>query len=196
MNDRAAAAGSLDRSRNLEESAAAAAAEQGGGCDPLDSSPIPRYRVNAKKLAPLLPPPLTDMDSTLDSSTGSLLKTNNHIGSGAFGADSPRIFSNSLPPGASVAASSSLRINHSNHTGANHTYLKNTYNKPKLSEPEEELLQQFKREEVSPAGGFSAHYLSMFLLTAACLFFLILGLTYLGMRGTGVSEDGGLSSKY
>lgn len=193
MNDRAAAAGSLDRSRNLEESAAA---EQGGGCDPLDSSPIPRYRVNAKKLAPLLPPPLTDMDSTLDSSTGSLLKTNNHIGGGAFGVDSPRIFSNSLPPGASVAASSSLRINHSNHTGSNHTYLKNTYNKPKLAEPEEELLQQFKREEVSPTGGFSAHYLSMFLLTAACLFFLILGLTYLGMRGTGVSEDGGLSSKY
>ncbi|XP_064447016.1 inner nuclear membrane protein Man1 isoform X3 [Mirounga angustirostris] len=192
MNDRAAAAGSLDRSRNLEESAAA---EQGGGCDPLDSSPIPRYRVNAKKLAPLLPPPLTDMDSTLDSSTGSLLKTNNHIGGGAFGVDSPRIFSNSLPPGASVAASSSLRINHSNHTGSNHTYLKNTYNKPKLAEPEEELLQQFKREEVSPTGGFSAHYLSMFLLTAACLFFLILGLTYLGMRGTGVSEDGGLSIK-
>uniref|UniRef100_A0A7N5K7D7 LEM domain containing 3 n=1 Tax=Ailuropoda melanoleuca TaxID=9646 RepID=A0A7N5K7D7_AILME len=194
MNDRAAAAGSLDRSRNLEESAAAAA-EQGGGCEPLDSSPIPRYRVNAKKLAPLLPPPLTDLDSTLDSSTGSLLKTNNHIGGGAFSVDSPRIFSNSLPPGASVAASSSLRINHSNHTGSNHTYLKNTYNKPKLSEPEEELLQQFKREEVSPTAGFSAHYLSMFLLTAACLFFLILGLTYLGMRGTGVSEDGGLSIK-
>uniref|UniRef100_A0A8D1F210 Inner nuclear membrane protein Man1 n=2 Tax=Sus scrofa TaxID=9823 RepID=A0A8D1F210_PIG len=192
MNDRAAAAGSLDRSRNLEEPAAA---EQGGGCDPLDSSPIPRYRVNAKKLAPLLPPPLADMDSTLDSSTGSLLKTNNHIGGGAFNVDSPRIFSNSLPPGAAVAASGSLRINHSNHTGSNHTYLKNTYNKPKLSEPEEELLQQFKREEVSPTGGFSAHYLSMFLLTAACLFFLILGLTYLGMRGTGVTEDGELTIK-
>ncbi|XP_012517005.1 PREDICTED: inner nuclear membrane protein Man1 [Propithecus coquereli] len=192
MNDRAAAAGSLDRSRNLEE---AAAAEQGGGCDLVDSSPIPRYRVNAKKLAPLLPPPLTDMDSTLDSSTGSLLKTNNHIGGGAFSVDSPRIYSNSLPPSAAVAASSSLRINHANHTGSNHTYLKNTYSKPKLSEPEEELLQQFKREEVSPTGSFSAHYLSMFLLTAACLFFLILGLTYLGMRGTGVPEDGGLSIK-
>ncbi|KAG8514135.1 Inner nuclear membrane protein Man1 [Galemys pyrenaicus] len=192
MNDRAAAAGSLDRSRNLEETAAA---EQGGGCDQLDSSPIPRYRLSTKKLAPLLSPPLADLDSSLDSSTGSLLKTNNHIGGGAFSVDSPRIFSNSLPPSAPVAASSSLRINHSNHTGSNHTYLKNTYNKSKLSEPEEELLQQFKREEVSPTGGFSAHYLSMFLLTAACLFFLILGLTYLGMRGTGVSEDGGLSIK-
>ncbi|XP_004429551.1 PREDICTED: inner nuclear membrane protein Man1 [Ceratotherium simum simum] len=191
MNDRAAAAGGLDRGRSLEE----AAAEQGGGCDPLDASPVPRFRVNAKKLAPLLPPPLADVDSTLDSSTGSLLKTNNHIGGGAFGVDSPRIFSNSLPPSAAAAAPSSLRINHSNHTGSNHTYLKNTYSKPKLSEPEEELLQQFKREEVSPTGGFSAHYLSMFLLTAACLFFLILGLTYLGMRGTGASEDGGLSIK-
>nr|KAF6495598.1 LEM domain containing 3 [Rousettus aegyptiacus] len=128
-------------------------------------------------------------------SHGALLKTNNHIGGGAFSVDSARIFSNSIPPSAAVAASGSLRINHSNHTGSNHTYLKNTYNKPKLSEPEEELLQQFKREEVSPTGGFSAHYLSMFLLTAACLFFLILGLTYLGMRGTGVSEDGGLSIK-
>ncbi|KAM7115230.1 inner nuclear membrane protein Man1 isoform 5-T5 [Molossus nigricans] len=193
MNDRAAAAGSLDRSRNLEESAAAA--ERGAGCDALDSSPVPRYRVNAKKLAPLLPPPLTDMDATLESSTGPLLKTNNHVGGGAFSVDSPRIFSNSLPPSAAVAAPGSLRINHSNHTGSNHTYLKNTYTKPKLSEPEEELLQQFKREEVSPTGGFSAHYLSMFLLTAACLFFLILGLTYLGMRGTGASEDGGLSIK-
>ncbi|KAM9672411.1 inner nuclear membrane protein Man1 isoform 1-T1 [Trichechus inunguis] len=195
MNDRAAAAGSLDRSRNLEEAAAAAEQQPGGGCDPLDASPIPRYRVNAKKLTPLLPPSLTDMDSTLDSSTGSLRKTNNHIGGGAFSVDSPSIYSNSLSPSAAVATSGSLRINHSNHTGSKHTYLKNTYNKPKLSEPEEELLQQFKREEVSPTGGFSAHYLSMFLLTAACLFFLILGLTYLGMRGTGVSEDGGLSIK-
>ncbi|XP_017517207.2 inner nuclear membrane protein Man1 isoform X1 [Manis javanica] len=188
MNDRAAAAGSLDRSRSLEE---AAAAEPGGGWNQLDSSPVPRYRVNAKKLAPLLPAPPTDVDSTLDSTAASLLKTNNHIGGGACSVDSPRIFSNSLSPSAAVAAASSLRINHSNHTGSNHsTYLKNTYNKPKLSEPEEELLQQFKREEVSPTGGFSAHYLSMFLLTAACLFFLILGLTYLGMRGTGGSEDG------
>ncbi|XP_059539493.1 inner nuclear membrane protein Man1 isoform X2 [Myotis daubentonii] len=193
MNDRAAAAGSLDRSRNLEESAAAG---QGGACEALDSSPVPRYRVNAKKLAPLPAPPLTDMDATLDSSAGSLLKTNNHIGGGgALGVDSSRIFPNSLPPSAAVAAPGSLRINHSNHTGANHTYLQNAYGKPKLSEPEEELLQQFKREEVSPTGGFSAHYLSMFLLTAACLFFLILGLTYLGMRGTSVSEDGGLSIK-
>uniref|UniRef100_H0XWL6 LEM domain containing 3 n=2 Tax=Otolemur garnettii TaxID=30611 RepID=H0XWL6_OTOGA len=189
MNDRAAAAGSLDRSRSLDE----AAAEQRGGCDQGDSSPVPRFRASAKKLPPVLSPQLTDVDSTLDSSAGSLLKTNNHIGGGAFAVDAPRIYSNSLPPTAAGVASGSLRINHANHTGSNHTYLKNAYGKPKLSEPEEELLQQFKREEASPTGSFSAHYLSMFLLTAACLFFLILGLTYLGMRGTGVSEDGGLN---
>ncbi|KAL1775129.1 inner nuclear membrane protein Man1 [Sigmodon hispidus] len=184
MNDRAAAAGSLDRSRTLEE----VAAEPGGGCDQVDSSPVPRYRAGSKKLAP----PITDMDSTLESPAGSLLKTNNHIGAGSFSVESPSIYPNSLPPGAATATPTSLRINHANHTGSNHTYLKNAYGKPKLCEPEEELLQQFKREEVSPTGSFSAHYLSMFLLTAACLFFLILGLTYLGMRGTGVPEDGGL----
>ncbi|XP_036025727.1 inner nuclear membrane protein Man1 [Onychomys torridus] len=188
MNDRAAAgaaaaaaaAASLDRSRTPEE---AAAADPGAGCEPVDSSPVPRYRAGAKKLAP----PGPDLDSTLESPAGSLLKTNNHIGGGAFGVDPPGVYPNSLPP------PTSLRINHhANHTGSNHTYLKNAYGKPKLCEPEEELLQQFKREEVSPTGTFSAHYLSMFLLTAACLFFLILGLTYLGMRGTGVPEDGGL----
>lgn len=151
---------------------------------------IPRYRAGAKKLSP----PSPDADSTLESPTGPLLKTNNHIGGVAFGVDPPSLYANSLPPGAAAATPGSLRINHANHTGSNHTYLKNAYGKPaKLCEPEEELLQQFKREEVSPTGSFSAHYLSMFLLTAACLFFLILGLTYLGMRGTGVPEDGGLS---
>ncbi|KAM6214922.1 inner nuclear membrane protein Man1 [Rhynchocyon petersi] len=192
MNDRAAAAGSLDRSRTLEEAAAAAVEQQGGGCDPLDSSALPRFRLHAKKL---LPPPLPDLDPTLDPSPAALRKTNNHVGGGPLSADSSRIYSNSLSPVAAGAAPGSLRINHSNHTVANHTYLHNTYSKPKLAEPEEELLQQFKREEVSPTGGFSAHYLSMFLLTAACLFFLILGLTYLGMRGTGGSEEAALSIK-
>lgn len=190
MNDRAAAAGSLDRSRNLEEAAAEPGGGGGGGCDQVDS--IPRYRAGAKKLAPLLSSPGPDVDSTLESPTGPL-KTNNHIGGGgALGVDSPSLYANSIPPGAAATAPGSLRINHANHTGSNHTYLKNAYSKPKLCEPEEELLQQFKREEVSPTGSFSAHYLSMFLLTAACLFFLILGLTYLGMRGTGVPEDGRL----
>ncbi|XP_054974332.1 inner nuclear membrane protein Man1 [Sorex araneus] len=188
MNDRAAAAGSLDRSRDLERAA---------GCEPLDAGPGPRFRGSSKKLAPLLPAPLPERDPCLDSGPGPLLKTNNHVGGGAFGVDAPRVFANSVAPGAAVASppAGALRINHANHTGPNHTYPKPPYGKPKLSEPEEELLQQFKREEVSPSGAFSAHYLSMFLLTAACLFFLILGLTYLGMRGTGVSEDGGLGIK-
>uniref|UniRef100_A0A672UZP5 Inner nuclear membrane protein Man1 n=1 Tax=Strigops habroptila TaxID=2489341 RepID=A0A672UZP5_STRHB len=195
-NDRAAeaaAAGSLDRGRREEE----AAAGGGGGCEDLDSSPpSPRYRIGLSKKSPtvlLLPPPLTDVDSSkITDPPGTVRKaTNNHVLSGAAGSYNveSRIYSatNSLPPGGTT---SSLRLNHSNHTGSNHTYLKNTYKK-NLSEPEEELLQQFKREEVSTTGGFSAHYLSMFLLTAACLFFLILGFTYLRMRGSGVAEDVG-----
>ncbi|XP_065537202.1 inner nuclear membrane protein Man1 [Lathamus discolor] len=201
-NDRAAeaaAAGSLDRGRKEEE--AAAAAGGGGGCENLDSSPpSPRYRIGLSKKSPtvlLLPPPLTDVESSkITDPPGTVRKaTNNHVLSGAAGSYNveSRIYSatNSLPPGGTT---SSLRLNHSNHTGSNHTYLKNTYKK-NLSEPEEELLQQFKREEVSTTGGFSAHYLSMFLLTAACLFFLILGFTYLRMRGSGVAEDVGANIK-
>lgn len=205
-NDRAAGAaavGSLDRGRNQEEEEAAAVGGRGGGgCENLDSSPpSPRYRIGLSKKSPsvlLLPPPLTDVDSgKITDPPGTIRKaTNNHVLSGAPGSCNveSRIYSstNSLPPGGTT---SSLRLNHSNHTGSNHTYLKNTYKK-NLSEPEEELLQQFKREEVSTTGGFSAHYLSMFLLTAACLFFLILGFTYLRMRGSGVAEDVGANSKY
>ncbi|KAF4792364.1 Inner nuclear membrane protein Man1 [Turdus rufiventris] len=203
-NDRAAgaaAAGSLDRGRNQEEEEAAAAGGTGGGCENLDCSPpSPRYRIGLSKKSPsvlLLPPPLTDVDSgKITDPPGTIRKaTNNHVLSGAPGSCNveSRIYSstNSLPPGGTT---SSLRLNHSNHTGSNHTYLKNTYKK-NLSEPEEELLQQFKREEVSTTGGFSAHYLSMFLLTAACLFFLILGFTYLRMRGSGVAEDVGANIK-
>ncbi|KAM9028827.1 inner nuclear membrane protein Man1 [Ara ararauna] len=201
-NDRAAeaaAAGSLDRGRKEEE--AAAASGGGGGCENLDSSPpSPRYRIGLSKKSPtvlLLPPPLTDVDSSkISDPPGTVRKaTNNHVLSGAAGSYNveSRIYSatNSLPPGGTT---SSLRLNHSNHTGSNHTYLTSTYKK-NLSEPEEELLQQFKREEVSTTGGFSAHYLSMFLLTAACLFFLILGFTYLRMRGSGVAEDVGANIK-
>ncbi|NXF41506.1 MAN1 protein, partial [Nyctibius bracteatus] len=199
-NDRAAeavaAAGSLDRGRNQEEAAAAG----GGGCENLDSRPpSPRYRIGLPRKSPtvlLLPPALTDVDSSkITDPPGTRKTTNNHVLSGAAGSYNveSRIYSatNSLPPGGTI---SSLRLNHSNHTGSNHTYLKNTYKK-NLSEPEEELLQQFKREEVSTTGGFSAHYLSMFLLTAACLFFLILGFTYLRMRGSGVAEDVGANTK-
>ncbi|XP_078532458.1 inner nuclear membrane protein Man1 isoform X2 [Lissotriton helveticus] len=54
---------------------------------------------------------------------------------------------------------------------------------------EEELLRQFGRDGAPPGGGFSAHQLSMVLLTAACLFFLLLGLTYLRMRGSGGPQE-------
>ncbi|KAJ8381340.1 hypothetical protein SKAU_G00021180 [Synaphobranchus kaupii] len=73
--------------------------------------------------------------------------------------------------------------NHSNRTAANHASIP-AMRPRKLPVPEEDLLQQFKRDGVSATGGFSAHYLSMFLLTAACLFFVLLGLMYLRMRGS------------
>uniref|UniRef100_A0A8C7XHJ7 Inner nuclear membrane protein Man1 n=1 Tax=Oryzias sinensis TaxID=183150 RepID=A0A8C7XHJ7_9TELE len=83
--------------------------------------------------------------------------------------------------------------NHSNHSPPpNHAYSP-TAPKKKLSVPEDELLLQFRREEPASSGSFSAHYLSMFLLTTACLFFLLLGLMYLRMRGS-VEADG--VSKY
>uniref|UniRef100_A0A671N2R1 Inner nuclear membrane protein Man1 n=1 Tax=Sinocyclocheilus anshuiensis TaxID=1608454 RepID=A0A671N2R1_9TELE len=77
-----------------------------------------------------------------------------------------------------------------NHTVSNNSYSHASALKPKqhTTVPEDELLQQFKREEVSATGGFSAHYLSMFLLTAACLFFVLLGLMYLRMRGSSTSD--------
>lgn len=79
---------------------------------------------------------------------------------------------------------STYAFNHSNHTVSNHNYS----HKRKATGPEDELLEQFKRDEVSATGGFSAHYLSMFLLTAACLFFVLLGLMYLRMRGSGATD--------
>nr|XP_033814384.1 inner nuclear membrane protein Man1 [Geotrypetes seraphini] len=176
MNNRAEAAGSLDTGNKFEEET------ERGGCE-LESSHFTPYRSSWRKveLQPntnVIPEPVCRR------------KINNHVGDGEVGLiQDPRIYSvpNSLT-GASFLAG------YSNHTGSNHSYVKNSYKK-KLSEPEEELLQQFKREEVSTNGSFSAHYLSMFLLTAACLFFLILGLTYLKMRGSGVPEEGGIGTK-
>ncbi|XP_077194824.1 inner nuclear membrane protein Man1 isoform X2 [Paroedura picta] len=205
LSDRAAvdASVAVDRRRNQEEEAeeeedGAEASRRG---DYSDSSPhLPRYRCgSSKKPHPLLLSPLlADLDSSkmMDSLGTNRKPANNHVLTGAVGGYGVEhgIYSaaNSLSQGATT--SSSFRINHSNHTGSNHMYLKNTY-KQKLSEPEEDLFQQFKREEISTTGGFSAHYLSMFLLTAACLFFLILGLTYLRMRGSGVTGDVGVDNK-
>ncbi|KAF3704861.1 Inner nuclear membrane protein Man1 LEM domain-containing protein 3 [Channa argus] len=100
----------------------------------------------------------------------------------------PRFYNyGSLPP--------TYRGNHFNHSAPNHSYSQAPL-KQKLSVPEDELLQQFKREEVASSGSFSAHYLSMFLLTAACLFFLLLGLMYLRMRGSGSSEVDGVIKRH
>ncbi|KAM9403393.1 inner nuclear membrane protein Man1 isoform 1-T1 [Salvelinus alpinus] len=118
----------------------------------------------------------------------------NHIdsGDGATSSSSSSRFSIGLRPRFSNynSLSATYRSNHSNHSGPNHAYSQASL-KQKHTVPEDELLQQFKREEVgSSTGGwgFSAHYLSMFLLMAACLFFLLLGLMYLRMRGSGASE--------
>lgn len=115
---------------------------------------------------------------------------NNHV-DGDHGAprSSTRRFAIGLRPRVSnySSLSQTYRGNHSNHSGPNHSYSQAAL-KRKVSVPEDELLQQFKREEVASSGSFSAHYLSMFLLTAACLFFLLLGLMYLRMRGSGSPE--------
>ncbi|XP_062374682.1 inner nuclear membrane protein Man1 [Sardina pilchardus] len=121
-----------------------------------------------------------------NSSPSAYLKNNIDSGDGATTSSRFSIgFKHRYSPHNSL--SGTYRPNHSNHTGSNHAYSQPTH-KQKLSVPEDELLQQFKREEVSTTGGFSAHYLSMFLLIAACLFFVLLGLMYLRMRGSGASE--------
>lgn len=89
----------------------------------------------------------------------------------------PRFSNYSGPPQA-------YRGNHSNHSVPNHSYSQALLSQT-AAVPEDALLQQFKREEVASPARFSAHYLSMSLLTAACLFFLLLGLMYLRMRGSG-----------
>uniref|UniRef100_A0A3Q3JIZ5 Inner nuclear membrane protein Man1 n=1 Tax=Monopterus albus TaxID=43700 RepID=A0A3Q3JIZ5_MONAL len=119
---------------------------------------------------------------------------NNHVDS-EDGASRSSTFSIGLRPRFSnySSLSQTYRGNHSNHSAPNHSYSQALL-KHKLSAPEEELLQQFKREEVASSGNlFSAHYLSWFLLMAACLFFLLLGLMYLRMRGSGSSEVDGVS---
>ncbi|XP_020380270.2 inner nuclear membrane protein Man1 [Rhincodon typus] len=135
-----------------------------------DPTMLLRFRnSSSKKISPGLL--ATEKESLYKSST----RNNNHVSTTSNFITSPSGPSSSLL----------INANHSNHTGSNHIY--SAYRKSPR-EPEEELLQQFKREGGSATGGFSAHYLSMFLLTAACLFFVILGLTYIRMRGSGGTE--------
>ncbi|XP_036374263.1 inner nuclear membrane protein Man1-like [Megalops cyprinoides] len=112
---------------------------------------------------------------------------NNHV-SGSGGGIGSRFSTGTKPQFCTYGGfSATYRSNHSNHTGANNSYSPATQRR-KLAVPEEELLQQFKSDAVSATGGFSAHYLSMILLTAACLFFVVLGLMYLRMRGSGATD--------
>lgn len=116
---------------------------------------------------------------------------------GGVGSSSSR-FSIGLRPRFSnySTLSRTYRPNNSNHTLHGYGHGQDPSSKHnKHAAPEDELLQQFKRDGVSSSGGVSAHYLSMFLLTAACLFFLILGFVYLRMRGAGAT-DADVVSKY
>lgn len=88
--------------------------------------------------------------------------------------------------------SQTYRGNHSNHSVPNHSYSQALLSQTAV--PEDALLQQFKREEVASPARVSAHYLSMSLLTAACLFFLLLGLMYLRMRGSGSTDLDGVGT--
>ncbi|MBN3274535.1 MAN1 protein, partial [Polyodon spathula] len=132
-------------------------------------------------------------EGTADSSANNHVSSNN--GGGGVSSATKARYSSYNSVASPATASLSPRSNHSNHTGSNHAYSRTGPTK-KLPETEEELLQQFRRDEVSSTGRFSAHYLSMFLLTAACLFFVLLGLTYLGMRGHGGAEADVVSHKY
>ncbi|XP_026106326.1 inner nuclear membrane protein Man1-like [Carassius auratus] len=128
--------------------------------------------------------------SGIDGSSPSVSFNKNHLDSGDCESPcSSSRFSIGLRP-RFPSYTATYRANHSNHTGSNDSYSHASALKSKQHStvPEDELLQQFKREEASATGGFSAHYLSMFLLTAACLFFVLLGLMYLRMRGSSTSE--------
>ncbi|XP_053318745.1 inner nuclear membrane protein Man1 [Spea bombifrons] len=156
---------------------------RGNGMDPPDTPSKPgwgedvpdvttRHRGAVRKTSP----------SNTDKAEGFTRKPSNHMG-GSYSAEASGVYvlNNSLPS----------RVSHPNHSSSNHSLPHYPYSsaKKKLPEPDEELLQQF-RGEVSPPGGFSAHYLSMVLLAAACLFFVLLGLTYLRVSGTaGPSGD-------
>ncbi|KAI4897645.1 hypothetical protein NFI96_025731, partial [Prochilodus magdalenae] len=122
---------------------------------------------------------------------GSSSSPKNHVDGGEGAAtSSSSTFSLGLRPRFSSSynsLSTTYRPNHSNHTSLNHSYIQ-AGTKRKQPAPEDELLEQFRREEASGTGGFSAHYLSMFLLIAACLFFVLLGLMYLRMRGPSSTE--------
>ncbi|KAG7320394.1 hypothetical protein KOW79_016247 [Hemibagrus wyckioides] len=133
-------------------------------------------------------------DGETSELTGSYLKNSRFSGvngeessskNGAEAAASSGVLNFELRPRFSTYnnLASTYASNHSNHTVSNHNS-----HKRKATGQEDELLEQFKRDEVSATGGVSAHYLSMFLLTAACLFFVVLGFVYLRMRGSGATD--------
>ncbi|XP_072309458.1 inner nuclear membrane protein Man1 [Eucyclogobius newberryi] len=151
--------------------------------DELELGPRRRDPISAAK-----PPGHYNFSSRIYSENhGSDADTNNHVpGREAQDGGVYSYASSGLRPRYTVhssASSQTHRGNHSNHsTPSNHSPRAPA---PRRPGPEDELLQQFKREgETSASGRVSAHYLSMFLLSAACLFFLTLGLVYLRMSAS------------
>ncbi|MEQ2188125.1 hypothetical protein GOODEAATRI_011717 [Goodea atripinnis] len=141
--------------------------------------------------------PRNSMYVSLDEDHQSKTGENNHVNSeeGTSRSNSAGRFSIGLRPRFPGSSSPTLtsKGGYPNHSPVpNHAYGP-AAQKKKLAVPEDELLLQFKREEQVSSGSFSAHYLSMFLLTAACLFFLLLGLMYIRMRGSGSSGEDGVS---
>lgn len=131
------------------------------------------------------PQPSYNFSKNYAGNHGGDADTTNHV-AGKDGKDAGSSFGLRSRFSSYSSVSQSYRGNHSNHSALNHSH--SPVARRRLG-PEEELLQQFKREgEAVSSGNFSAHYLSMFLLTAACLFFLMLGLMYLRMRGS-TDED-------
>ncbi|MEQ2196955.1 hypothetical protein XENOCAPTIV_019178, partial [Xenoophorus captivus] len=124
--------------------------------------------------------PRNSMYVSLDEDHQSKTGENNHVNieEGTSRSNSAGRFSIGLRPRFPGSSSPTLtsKGGYPNHSPVpNHAYGP-AAQKKKLAVPEDELLLQFKREEQVSSGSFSAHYLSMFLLTAACLFFLLLGL--------------------
>uniref|UniRef100_A0A8D0CLA3 Inner nuclear membrane protein Man1 n=1 Tax=Scleropages formosus TaxID=113540 RepID=A0A8D0CLA3_SCLFO len=132
---------------------------------------------------------------------GSAPHSNHHHHAAVGGEDSGARWGLSVRPRYAVYRSlpALARQDRCNHTAPSRPYSPLSALSPPPSKPavpEDELLQQFRRDEVSGGGRLSAHSLSTVLLTAACLFFVLLGLVYVRMRGGGAAQTEGVDANY
>uniref|UniRef100_A0A8C9VC81 LEM domain containing 3 n=1 Tax=Scleropages formosus TaxID=113540 RepID=A0A8C9VC81_SCLFO len=132
---------------------------------------------------------------------GSAPHSNHHHHAAVGGEDSGARWGLSVRPRYAVYRSlpALARQDRCNHTAPSRPYSPLSALSPPPSKPavpEDELLQQFRRDEVSGGGRLSAHSLSTVLLTAACLFFVLLGLVYVRMRGGGAAQTEGINTLF